>query len=419
MRCVLISTDDDLAELRSLVSSLGYDVAEEYVQRRDSPDPKYFIGSGKVEEIAEAIAEIEGVDVAIFNARLKPSQQCTLEKSLGVPVWDRLWLILEIFVDRAHSKEARLQVELARLHYEIPMLKEWVHRVRHGEHPGFMTGGEYQVDRYLELSRKRERHIKGELESVIRQREVRRSYRKDREFHLIGLAGYTNSGKSTLLKALTGAEVTIEDRLFSTLSTTTRKIAGLERPVLLTDTVGFIRDLPPWLIEAFRSTLEEVFLADTILLVFDLSDPVETIIQKLGVSRDILYPETPPSRIILAANKADALPETEVRARLEALSSNPFNITPVPISAKTGAGLTGLVDAILSRHVFPVEMRLLLVHSQASERFINWLYQNARVLSRGDGDAVEIRLGCTERDAQAIQKRVGEEELGNTVIIKG
>jgi GTP-binding protein HflX len=305
-RCILISMSDDVSELRELAQSLDMNVLETFIQHREKPDPKYFIGSGKVKEVLEFVNEMK-VELAVINSSLKPSQLYTLENYLGITVYDRIRLILEIFADRAHSEEARLQVELAKLEYEIPLLRDWIHKARYGERPGFMAGGEYEVAQYYEVSRKRIKKIKQKLGKIEKERDIRRKQRRYLGYDLISIVGYTNAGKSTLFNMIAGEKVAVENRLFTTLSTTTRKIPRLKRPILITDTVGFIDDLPHWLIEAFHSTLEEIFLSDVILLILDASEGIEEIQKKLNTSFEVLVPDLTPSKIILVLNKIDQI----------------------------------------------------------------------------------------------------------------
>ncbi|MGQ9583106.1 MAG: GTPase HflX [Thermoplasmatota archaeon] len=361
---VLVSVDPDTAEIMELVGSAGYDVVETFVQRRDRPDPEFYIGDGKADEVSRFIRGSGGaVGVAIFNGPLKPGQVFHLEKKLGVRVFDRTRLILEIFAQRASSQEARLQVELARLRYEVPLVREYIHRTRTGEHPGlFFSGGEYQVDDYYRMIRARMAKIRRELERVGKERAQRRKTRRRGGHALVALAGYTNAGKSTLFKALTREDASVGPELFTTLSTTTRRLQISGSPkegpsvgvrvqgsqVLLTDTVGFIRALPPWLIEAFMSTLEEVFLSDAVVVVVDLSDDEGEALAKTETTLGILRKGGVAAPVILALNKADLLEPGEAELRASRLLTR----TPAPghciVSALDGRGLEELVGMVLS-----------------------------------------------------------------------
>ncbi|RLF42653.1 MAG: GTPase HflX, partial [Thermoplasmata archaeon] len=205
-QAILLSLHDDTSELKELALSLGFEIVKEFVQHRNIPDSALYLGKGKMEEIKKFVEE-EGIEQAFVNGELRPSQWFNIEKFLGISVYDRIHLILEIFADRARRKEARLQVKLARLRYERPFVRELIHRAKAGEHPGFMAGGEYQVADYYEMIKRQMRKIKKELEKIGEVREVRREQRKEKGFYLVSLVGYTNAGKSSLLKFLTGENV--------------------------------------------------------------------------------------------------------------------------------------------------------------------------------------------------------------------
>src|SRR5207249_1278959 len=204
LKILLVTLARDVSEITALVRSAGHDLVDTIVQVRDAPDHRFFVGKGKLDELADSLEDREDVDIVLFNGELHPSQHYTLEKRLKRECYDRLRLILEIFAERAHGREAKLQVELALLHYEVPILREWIHSAAVGERPGFMAGGEYRVDVYLETVKRRMRRIEEDLEVVRRERGRRRAARKDRGFHLVSLAGYANAGKSSMLNALTG-----------------------------------------------------------------------------------------------------------------------------------------------------------------------------------------------------------------------
>jgi len=293
MDAMIISLEEDTVEMEELARAMNYRIKRIFVQKRGSPHPKFFMGKGKVAEIGLFLKEEEGrsIKMAVVNSPLKPTQIFHLQNAWDVTVFDRTRLILEIFSYRARSQEARLQVELAKLEYEVPLVKELIHRAKMGEHPGYMAGGEYQVDQYYEMIRKRLKKIRTRLKTVKKDRSEKRRHRREKGFFLISIAGYTNAGKSMLLKTLTSEDVIIEDKVFSTLVTLTRRGQGKRGGAFLfSDTVGFIKDLPPWLIEAFHSTLEEIFLADIVLLVIDVSEEVDTILSKIRTSYGGLPP---------------------------------------------------------------------------------------------------------------------------------
>jgi GTPase len=286
---LIISLDKDISEISDLADSLDYKIIKTFIQKREMPDVNTYVGSGKLEEIKKFLEDFEkNIDLIIVDGDLKPSQWFNLEKELDIEVYDRIRLILAIFEERAERKEAKLQVKLAQLQYERPFVKELIHRARSGEHPGFMAGGEYQVDDYYESIKKQMKKIKKELDSISQQRQLRRRYRYKSGFYTVSLAGYTNAGKSSLLNILSDEKIKVEGKLFSTLSTTTRKIQKKNLPILVTDTVGFIKNLPSYIIDAFHSTLEEIEVADVIVLVVDSSEDKINISNKLKVSLDEL-----------------------------------------------------------------------------------------------------------------------------------
>jgi GTP-binding protein HflX len=383
-KAILLSPEKDTAEIEALSRSAGMRVVGTFVQRVETPNPKYFLGEGKVERIsklvkrgagdgkagrkdgagtaghddiledddgADADGPSERPELAVFNGNLKPTQVFHLEKALGIPIFDRVRLILEIFTKRANSPEARLQVELAHLQYDVPIIKEYIHRTRTGEHPGlFYAGGAYQVDDYYDMIKSRMARIKRELQRIGGERAQRRKTRRRGGQALLALAGYTNAGKSALFKCLCSEQVVVGDELFTTLSTTTRRLSFPVQGsnVLLTDTVGFIRNLPPWLVEAFMSTLEEVFLSDAIILVVDLSDEPGEMLSKLETTLGILRKGERPIPTVVAFNKTDLLDEPEVRARIDGVLGRHNLALRCAVSAVSGRGLGELVGLALS-----------------------------------------------------------------------
>ncbi|HEV7535192.1 MAG TPA: GTPase HflX, partial [Acidimicrobiia bacterium] len=310
----LNKTESSLAELALLTDTAGAEPVELAVQRRDKPDPATFIGKGKAEELRELV-EMLDLDVVIFDEELSPAQQRNLEKLFKVDVVDRVALILDIFAQHAHSQAGMLQVELAQLRYRLPRLRgRGVQMSQQGAGIGTRGPGETQLEvdrrRILDRIAKLERDLVG----VGRVRDTQRKNRRRSEHPLVALVGYTNAGKSTLLNRLTGAGVLVEDRLFSTLDATVRRLAlpGGET-VLLSDTVGFVRKLPHQLVESFRSTLEEVVDATMLVHVVDASSPeaqrqieaVRSVLRELGAG-DV--PE------LLVANKLDAAEPDDLAA---------------------------------------------------------------------------------------------------------
>jgi len=303
-------------------------------------------------------------------------------------------LILAIFEKRAEKKEAKLQVKLAQLQYERPFVRELIHRARSGEHPGFMAGGEYQVDDYYETIKKQVKKIKEELESIRNQREVRRRHRHTGGFYLVSLAGYTNAGKSSLLNILSHENVYVEDKLFSTLSTTTRKINSKHVPILLTDTVGFIKDLPAYIIDAFHSTLEEIEVADVVVLIIDVSEKKETIVEKLKVSLNELIEIGVVSPIIITLNKTDLIPNEELNEKLSYVNNQGLtqNKKIIAVSAKNQYNIEKLLDLIYESLPQMVKFKIKLPLNEQTQSFISWIYEKAHVLEISYNENVIINI---------------------------
>ena len=289
-KAIVLCIADENDEMRSLLDTLNVQIEREHIQKRSHPHKVGFLGPGKLAEILEDTKEL-GFDIVVINGVLRPSQHHFLEMKFQKECIDRPGVILRIFAEHAHTPEAIAQVTLAKLRYEVPFLREWIHKAKSGDRPGFLAGGAYATDVYLEHAKTQSRRIEKRLTDLSKQRETSRAERRSKGYTLVSLAGYTNAGKSALLNKLCDATVEVDDRMFSTLSTTTRRIVGLKGNVPVTDTVGFIKNLPPDLIKAFLSTLEEIFYADVILLVFDASENSQSITMKLSTSLNILLPK--------------------------------------------------------------------------------------------------------------------------------
>ena len=391
----------DTEEIRDLASAAGYTVVGEVTQTR-TEDPALCLGAGKVAELADLVAETDATAV-VFDNRLGPYQTYNLGTELptGIEVVDRFKLILDIFGQRARTKKAQLQVELAELRYELPRAEAKASLAKRDERPGFMGLGEYDESRERDIKAQISR-ISDELERIEQTEQHRREQRRESGFDLVALAGYTNAGKSTLLRRLAtdvdideneglhpdlDATAESEDRLFTTLGTTTRRADFDRRDVLVTDTVGFISDLPHWLVESFKSTLSEVYRADLVLLVVDVSDPIEEIREKLVTCHDTLY-ERNEAPIVTVLNKIDAIDDAELEGKREALSALAPN--PVAISAKEGAN----VDALRERidHELPDwrRERLVVPMTDDTMSFVSWVHDHAAVEDVDYGEQVTI-----------------------------
>ncbi|QSG12133.1 GTP-binding protein protease modulator [Halapricum desulfuricans] len=410
------SGSPETAEIRELARAAGYEVADELTQTR-TEDPAYHIGKGKAGQLSELVARA-GASVVIFDNQLGPYQTYNLGNQLpdGVRILDRFRLILEIFGQRAQTRKAQLQVELAELRYELPRAEAKASLAKRDERPGFMGLGEYDESREQDI-KNQIANIREELESIEETEQHRREQRRESGFDLVALAGYTNAGKSTLLRRLADdldvddnedlhpdldSTAESEDRLFTTLGTTTRKAELDRREVLVTDTVGFISDLPHWLVESFKSTLDSVYRADLVLLVVDVSEPVEEIREKLVTSHDTLY-ERNEAPILTVLNKIDAVDDDELQHKREALSALAPN--PVAVSASEGRN----VDTLRARidEALPAlrRERLVLPMTDDAMSLVSWIHDHAHVEDVEYGDQIVIAFeGRPETVEQARAK---------------
>ena len=330
--------DELLAELTELVENLGLTIVRTVSIRLRSPSPALFLGKGKAEELA-AMAKEDGAEVIVFDSALSPAQQRNWEEMAAMAVIDRQEVILEVFADRAHTREAVLQVALARMEYSLPRLtRAWTHLSRQ-RGKGAMGGeGETQLEQDRRVVRNRIAHLKSEIAEVVRQRGVQRTRRVRVPLPTASIVGYTNAGKSSLLNTLTGSAVLAEDKLFATLDPTTRQlILPGNQKLLLTDTVGFIRRLPHGLVEAFKATLEEVLVADFLIHVVDITSPHfekhrET---TLSVLAELGAGDKP---VVNVFNKVDLADALELRAARQAVPDALF------LSARTKAGVDLLIE---------------------------------------------------------------------------
>ena len=384
--------EDTMEELSALVETAGGETVGIVLQNRPSPDPRTFIGEGKVAEV-QLYCENTGATMVIFDNDLSPSQMRVLTELLGVQVLDRCGLILDIFAQRAKTKEGRLQVELAQYQYLLPRLTGmWTHLERQagtsGKGPiGSKGPGETQLETDRRHIRRKIDKLREDLEEVRRVRATQRQRRQKNEIPVVAIVGYTNAGKSTLLNHLTGAGIPANNRLFDTLDTTSRLLTVSDTlDGVISDTVGFIRKLPHQLVEAFKATLEELEYADLLLHVIDVSNPewqqqaavVENLIRELGAG------ELPRIDVF---NKSDRLPAGEIM---------PHGADICSISAKTGEGVDKLLEMIASRldsGSRRVEFRI----PYDKGGLLDQLYREAKVESVEYGETIAVTAVCTPK----------------------
>jgi GTPase len=372
-----------MEELKGLAKAAGYRVLVEITQRRGR-DHRFQLGRGKIQE-----ALTYQPDTLIFYNPLSPGQVFNIRSEFSTSIIDRFNLILEIFASRASTREAKLQVELARLTYDAPQVRNAISLRKLGEQPGFGGSGAYDESMYQDI-RSRIAKIRAFLKNVELIGEDRRQRRRELGFDLVALAGYTNAGKSTLLNSLTNAGVEAMDQPFTTLSPTTRALDMGRRRILLTDTVGFIDDLPHFMIKAFRSTLSEISQADLVLLLADMSDSPEILRRKLAASHKALWDCCSQGPIITVLNKADRLTEDESRERLEMVKNLAPN--PVLISASTGMGLVDLIQKIHQKLQPLREVQIKLPYTSEGMSELSKLYDRAELLSISYEEQMVVRL---------------------------
>ncbi|MEL0105871.1 MAG: GTPase HflX [Rhodospirillaceae bacterium] len=401
-----------LEEAMGLARAINLDIVHAETTPNPKPKPATFLGQGTVERINDHIESFgTKVHVVIVDAALTPVQQRNLERAWKVKVIDRTGLILEIFGERARTAEGRLQVELAQLTYQRSRLvRSWTHLERQRGGAGFMGGpGETQIETDRRLIDQRITRLKRELEDVKRTRSLHREARARVPYSIIALVGYTNAGKSTLFNRLTDADVTAKDQLFATLDPTMRKLdLPSGRTVILSDTVGFISDLPHELVNAFHATLEEVRAADIVVHVRDAADP-DTESQKkdvFNVLKEIGIRDSVKHAMIEVMNKIDLL--TEEEREILRNKSQRSNETVVLLSAMTGEGCEYFLNSIdkqLSQSMQLLELSLKPEDGAA----LSWLYEHGEVVERTDSEqSIEVKVRLDHRNAARFARRYGD-----------
>lgn len=392
-RIPAFSADESLAELRTLASSAGADIAGEFLQRRDRPDPATLIGKGKLQEVSGAAASVNA-DLLVFDHELTPSQQRNIEREVSTRVIDRTQLILDIFARHARTREGQLQVELAQLEYLLPRLAgRGAQMSQLGGGIGTRGPGETQLETDRRKIYRRIRHIQEQLENVRRIRAQQRQRRESVPVATVALVGYTNAGKSTLFNALTQAGVLESPKMFATLDPTIRAVVlPSKRKVLLSDTVGFIRNLPHTLVSSFRATLEEVQRAALILQVSDASSPL-SIEQDAQVEIVLRELETEKKPRLQVKNKIDLMPAAQRDALRDTKDT-------VHVSAVKGIGMTTLLDRIDEKLGEDPIARVRLRVPQREGKALSLLEARSRIFSR------QYRDGVVELEAEAPESVV-------------
>ena len=387
------TSEDSLEELRQLAETAGAEVKAKFLQKRPKPDPGFFIGRGKVRDLA-LYAQQEDIDLCVFDEELSPAQQRNLEQALGIKVLDRTALILDIFAQRAQTNEGKLQVELAQLQYTLPrIMGQGLSLSRLGGGIGTRGPGETKLETDRRMIRDRITYIKSCIDKVQNVRKLHRSYRNKNPVPSVSLIGYTNAGKSTLLNVLTNSDVYEKDQLFATLDPTTRQLnLPDKRQAILTDTVGFIQRLPHQLIAAFKSTLEETLDADLLVHVIDVSHPLYKE-QSEAVYRVLQEVGAQDKPVLSVFNKIDKLPQDS--GLLEQLRAIPESVC---ISAKKRIGLETLLAVISERlKLKSVEIALLIPYSDSGAAAK--LFEEGTVLSQDyaeDGIRIQVRLHAND-----------------------
>lgn len=393
-RAIILSLNTDegeLKEIESLAKTAGYTIVKVIVQHRKKPDPRYYIGRGKVREVKGIINELglDENDKIIVDAELKPTQAYNLMREFNIPVIDRVQLILEIFALHAGSKEAKLQIELAKLKYEIPFVREYIRLSKLNELPGFLGGGGYKVDSIYYTIKRRINKIEKEIKKIRRRRQLLYNSRRSMGVPIVTLTGYTCAGKTSIFNRLVNERKPVKEEPFTTLSPKSKALLNISKRVIMIDTVGFIDKVPVQLIEAFYSTLEEVINSDLILLVVDISEDENEIKRKTVGSFKILNEIGVISiPVLIIANKIDKLSPDITRKRvafLQSIAETLYDniVGVIPVSAITGENLDKIIERI-EEVLFPEKVKLKVI---ISSKAVGKLY-GLTISSQIDGDKV-------------------------------
>ncbi|MDD5621639.1 MAG: GTPase HflX [Actinomycetota bacterium] len=404
---------ENAEELKNLTLSAGAVVEDVLFGRQNKPNPKYFIGTGKLEE-AKNIVDTKDIELVIFDDEITPTQQRNLQLKLGTKVLDRTALILDIFAQRAQSSEGKLQVELAQLNYLLPRLTgRGVELSRLGGGIGTRGPGETKLEVDRRKIRKRISILEKKIQQISTQRDTQRKSREEKNVFQIALAGYTNSGKTTLLNSTTSADGYVEDRLFSTLDSTTRKLTMYPNSeALISDTVGFIEKLPHQLIASFKSTLEEVKRSDLLLLVSDISKPdfENNIASVKNVLKEIDAADKP---VLLVFNKIDKLNNAEIE-RLKIKHKEAIFISALK---KTGFNeLYSAIKKIIEKHYLDIAVRI----PYNKNKLISFIYDNCQVLKRKNlGDSTILNLHVNSRYCSILSQYIYRKKEGREARVEG